>query len=272
TGGTDEHAVGAVAGNEVGGGGGRATDEIAERGAIDAHAGKTVGERLFSSEVGADKISLDHGAIHTAHGDAITEARIAGNEIACARGGAANEVPIGTAPNPNPETAITNGIRTRDIGADEISEHKIVARAGIGNINAICLVAGNQIACAWTGSADKVVRRAVPQANAVRLITIGQRRFAADVGADVIALNDIATHADHGNAVVGVAGQQVARTGGCATDGVPAGVCQNPDANVPIAERIGAGNVGADVITEHKIIARARIGNINAICLVAGND
>src|SRR5208282_3105601 len=152
TGVTDEHAVGAVAGNEVGGGGGRATDEIAERGAIDAHAGKTVGERLFSSEVGADKISLDHGAIHSAHGDAITEARIAGNEIACARGGAANEVPIGTAPNPDPETAITNGIRTRDIGADEISEHKIVARAGIGNINAICLVAGNQIACAWTGS------------------------------------------------------------------------------------------------------------------------
>ena len=104
--------------------------------------------------------------LRRANGDAVAETRIAGNEIARARIRAADEVAAGTAPDSNPEAVVAEGVGAGDVGADEIAEHGIAARAGIGNVDAILPVAGNDIARAGTGAANQVVCRATEHADA----------------------------------------------------------------------------------------------------------
>ena len=93
-----------------------------------------VGERLSAGEVGADVIALDHVVARANDGDAVIECC---RKSDCPPRGAADVISPPSYKMPTPMLAIANGIRAGGVGADEIAEDIIVARARIRNINAI---------------------------------------------------------------------------------------------------------------------------------------
>ena len=88
----EDQAVLVVAGDDVAGGGRRAADDVADGGQLDAVV--AVGDGDGAGAVGADEVALDgvvaDGAGVDAVGDAV--AAVAGDDVAVARGGAADGV------------------------------------------------------------------------------------------------------------------------------------------------------------------------------------
>src|SRR5665213_4536356 len=87
------------------------------------------------------------------------------------------------------------------------------------------------------------------------------------VGSYEVALDDRSGRAPKHHAGVKVAGDDVARAGRRAADGVVAP--KNADAIAGIAEAVGPARIHADVIALHEISGRTQIDSINR---VAGDD
>ena len=155
---------------------------------------------------------------------------------------------------------IAQSQHSRGIRADEVSRDHVAGGARAGQKDAIGSVAGNDIA------ADGIRRRA---AHGDSVICVADDQFAGNIGADVIALNDILTggRAIQENAADSVAGDEVAGVAGPANQVSAAPV--NHDSVVVVAQRAGAGCIDADVIALHHIAAR--VVNVNAGVVAAGN-
>src|SRR5262249_56878901 len=126
-------------------------------------------------------------------------------------------------------------------------------RVGGGGGRAADRVAGRRAECVIAFDVDAVAR--VPQ---------GDR--AAGVGAEVVPLHHIPGRAleaeEHARAPV--AGDDVAGAGRGAADGVAGGPEHHPDAVRGVADRGGAGDVGADVIPLHHVAAPAPAAGADA--------
>ena len=123
------------------------------------------------------------------------------------------------------------------VGADVVAFDLVGAGAAARDDDAVTAVAGDQVARPGGGAADRVVGRAVQDHDAAVVCRAVAQR-AGGVGADVVALDLVgagAAVADF-DALLVVAGDQVARAGGGAADRVVGGAVQDPDTVAIVAK------------------------------------
>ena len=131
-----------------------------------------------------------------------------------------------------------------------------------GNVDADAGDAGDHVAGAGIGSADRVVLR--HQVDIHAGIAVAERVLARGIGADVIAFDDVAVRtkgsvvlrAIDGDAKGAVARDNVARAGGGPADGVVVAVVVDRYACICVAQRSCTAGVGADVIALDGIALR----------------
>src|SRR5262249_54454960 len=209
----DVNAAGAIAGDEVACSRGGAADGVAV--ATQDNAG-AVGQCCVAAESNADGVAQH--SISTAEEEQ-PGAVIAGDEVACPGGGAADRVAVSVQLNAD---AVGQGLGTRDVGPDEAAQHLIAAATDQYTVVAI---AGAQVACSGGGATDRVIA-AQDYADLV-----GQGGGAGDIGADGVPQPFSAT--DHLHAGAAIAGDKVACPGGGAADRVIA-AGQNRNASVAV--------------------------------------
>ena len=184
-------------------------------------AAPAVAQLRRAGDVRADEVALHYIRRHhrriISSGNDEAAIAVTGNDVACTGCGAANRVVL-TFGNAYAAT-VGHSRRARRVRADEIALNQIVCSHVVGvaaNSNAGG-VAGNDVARSATRAADREVRT-VGENNA-RTVEVDSRR-ARRVDADVVALNHIARRIAPEKVYVpgGVAGDDVARTSGCAAD------------------------------------------------------
>src|SRR5262249_18892448 len=132
------------------------------------------------------------------------------------------------------------------------------------------LVAGDEVARPGGGAANHGVRRIL---DVDTKSDVADRVAAGGIGADPVALDGGPgrRRALHVEAILGVAGDDVAGSrGGPADDGVRR--ILEVDTVAAVAERAGAGGVGADVVAADDVARSARALDDDAGDSVAGDD
>src|SRR5262249_28041788 len=134
------------------------------------------------------------------------------------------------------------------------------------------LVEGNDVAGEGGRAADGGRRGARGDGHA--LAHVGDHGAAGGIGADEVALDQVVRRprAADEEAVGTVAGEEVARTGGRAADGVRRRTVEDVDAVGPVGEGGGAGRVGADAVARHRVVRGPRALDDDAVGTVAGDD
>ncbi len=128
-------------------------------------------------------------------------------------------------------------------------------RRGVGDENTIDLVEGDRVALAGARSADEVLRRGVGDENAVDLVA--QWQSAADIGADEVALYDIARSHGSGDHHAPVIGRdQASRTGRLPADGLAGAVSIRP--LLGVAQITRPGRIRADEVPQDPVFGRGR--------------
>src|SRR5207302_697205 len=127
-------------------------------------------------------------------------------------------------------------------------------------------VAGDEVAGPTGGPADRVGARALN----LHTDPIGQSGGAGDIGADEVALHQVAgrTIACNEDALAAIAGDEVAGPAGGPADRVGARVL-NLHAPDGVGQSGGAGDIGADEIALHGIAGRAAARNGDAVDEIA---
>src|SRR5207248_10971360 len=118
---------------------------------------------------------------------------VGGDDIARAgswrRRDTANSIASGTAVDQDSLLDVSERAAAGDVDADVVARHQVVIGAAAGDVNAVSSIARDEVASTGNRAADGVTGRAAVDEHAV---AIGQRQRTADVGADVIALDDVA--------------------------------------------------------------------------------
>src|SRR5262249_32350050 len=114
--------------------------------------------------------------------------------------------------------------RPGDVRADVVALDHIARRAAVDDVDAIA-VAADDVAPPYLGPADRVPARADQDGNTGPEGPVAERERASDVGADVIALNDVAAGpaVTDDYAIYAVATNDVESPRCCATNGVTTG-------------------------------------------------
>ncbi len=143
------------------------------------------------------------------------------------------------------------------------------------------LISGNEIALRYRTSADDVIAGAFEENSLIEVgpnstaasAAIAEVDHAGDIGADEVALNEVAgcRGAEDVDTVVEIAADHVGGACGSGADGVVVRVL-NEYAVAAVAEIEGAGFVGADEIAQYGISTDADISNMDAVRRVAGDD
>src|SRR5262249_2974660 len=141
---------------------------------------------------------------------------VAGDNVAQAR--SADGVADGPSLQVDAVAFVGQLLRAGNVGPDEVALDAVAGRGAaaelVGNENTIEAVAGDQVAqpdqvagVAGTGPADDVTRGAIEQVHAVEVRTgrvVGHGLRAGDVGADEVALHEVARSLENDDAGVGV--------------------------------------------------------------------
>src|SRR5262249_28838820 len=265
----DLSAVVAVAGDDVAGAGGRASDRVVGGGGSDDHALVDVAQRARPGQVGADEVALDDIVRGVAELQGDAEVVVAGDDVAGRRRGAANRI----ARRVDADAAVVaQGGRARSVGADKVPGHEAPGRPG--EEDPVVEVAGDDVARAGDGAADRVGAGAAEDGHPVDCIRQG--RVSGGVGADVVALHDVADRPvpldvdATETARETVARNDVPGRRRGAADRVVGGPIVQHDALVAVADGKGAGEVGADQVALHHVAGGAC--DIDADAGVAGDD
>ena len=238
--------------------------------------GPSIAQSRHAGDVRADVVTLDHvprirlGIESKSDPVSVASRTAPGNDVARAGRRPANRI-VASAPKDYAD-AVTQLHRARSVCADEIALNQIAA--AIGKVDATAAAAGNNVARSSRCAADGVVAGA----QEINTCAIANSRSAGGVGADVVALNQIAGDGVllQINARAGVAGNDVARRGSCATDDVR--TCAGQATYYFHADnttRHGGGprRVRPDVVALNCGPGRASSVNKNAVGrVIAGND
>jgi hypothetical protein len=130
------------------------------------------------------------------------------------------------------------------VGPDVVALHE-VAGGRLVQQDARAAVAGDQVALGRRGAADLVERLTV---HVDAVLPVGERRLTGEVGADLVALDDVAI-AVHVDAVSAISGDQVPLARPRAADLDPVALVYELDA-VGVGDRHGAGRIGPDPVAE----------------------
>ena len=193
------------------------------------------------------------------------------NPVIGRRYGPADQIVVGVIVKLDIVPQIAEGGGSIDLGANVIAldDHA----AGRRNINAIRIVAGNQVARAGIGAANGVGGRII-EVNAA--VAIGERPGPGGICADVVALNYISTGGGiQGDAYVAVAGDHIAHAGDSPADGIGAGgseINSRIAAAAPVRQRVRTSDVGANVIALNDVITGPGPGQVDAILDIAGDE
>jgi hypothetical protein len=229
-------------------------------------AGVAVADPPGAGRVGADVVALDERVDDAVQEDAVHA--VAGDDVARAGDVPANGVAVGRTRNPDPGQTVGQRGAAAGVRADEVALDNVVGGAVAGDLDAVAVVARDDVARAQGGPADEVVPRAAGNEDAV--VGVAEVGGPVAVGADVVALDDVAERARGADLNAGaVAGDDVALRGRDAADRVPAAEDVDADAGVPKHSRARA--VGADVVAEDAIVV-ARGIDLDAVQLVSGDD
>src|SRR5262249_18609524 len=112
------------------------------------------------------------------------------DEVAGTGSSPANEVAVGGAGEEDAVAGVGQGVVAGAVGADEVAEHLVPLRTGVGDLDAVAenraaLVGGDDVAGRARGAADGVVGGADVDHHAAAGIAQGQQT--AGIGADEVA-------------------------------------------------------------------------------------
>src|SRR5262249_38836670 len=156
-----------------------------------------------------------------------------------------------------------------DVGADEVALHAVL-EPHAGKVDAAVLVAGDEVAGPGLRPAHEVVAGFQGTEEDLDADAVAQRPGAGHGGADVVALHDVVVAAVDRDADAAVARDQVAGAGGRPPDGAARAPARPADVDPgAVAERLRAGDVGADEVPLHAVPA-PREGD--AVAPVAGDE
>ena len=203
----------------------------------------------------------------------LTRRAAVSDHVARARRRAADQIVV--ADDPNAVRVIAEHSRAVRTNAYEVALDRVAFRAE--EDPDACAVSGDDVARGRRRAADDVLpTRAGGNGHAAPNIT--ERQRAGDVSADEVALDDIAagwrTIAQHANAVIEIAGDEVTRARRCAADEVVLTVV-NLKAYGAVGDRRRARRVRADVIALNDVAGARRTAAVfdqDAVVDVAGDD
>src|SRR5262249_26260002 len=150
-----QNAVGGIAGDQVACSRGGAADGVAAAGQDNAGA---VGQCRVAAESNADGVAQH--SIATA-GDHHPRVVIAGDQVACPRGSAADRVAVSVHRNAG---VVGQGLGAREGSADGVVQHLIAAAI---DQYAVVAIAGDEVACSRGSAADRVAVSVQLNADAV---------------------------------------------------------------------------------------------------------
>src|SRR5262249_44546606 len=130
----------------------------------------------------------------------------------------------------DPRAAVAQGGDAGSVGADVVALHAVTVGAAISDGDPAVVVAGDDVSCIGAPTADEVGPGPVDHGDPFLAVRNGGA--AGGVGADVVALHDVAAGAAPGeqDALAQVARDHVAGAGRGAADEVVAGARGEPDA------------------------------------------
>ena len=194
-------------------------------------------------DVRADLVALNQAADHLDAGQAVARDQVAGAGL-----GPANQ--IAARLGPHAVAQVAHGDQARRVGADEVALDDDPRAVLV--VDAVTGVAGDHIAGAGSGPADRVLR--IEEVDPIPRVSERGRAVGAD--ADVVALDRVARAVDV-DAVPPVARDHIARRGRCAADHVVRGT-HDRNAVLEVPGGLVARQVGADVIPLDVIAAPSR--------------
>src|SRR5262249_46511735 len=278
----DLHAVAVVGADDVAEAARQPADGVRRRAGGDEHAVARVAAPEGAGDVGADQVALDQGAgrgalqvnaVIVVAADDVAQAREAarGGEGAATADGVVQAVHNGDA-----LVLVGDGRVAVHAQADVVPRDEVGGRVLKGNTGGA--VAGDDVAGAGqpadgviecAAAADGVARRVV---DADAVVGVAQGRRPVDVGADVIPQHRVARAgaALEGEAVPGVAGNDVPLGAGRAADGVVGRPAVDEDAVVQVGQGGSPGGVGADEVADDDVARHAV--QLDAVGRVAGDD
>ena len=212
-----------------------------------------VAERRRASRVRANVVALHHiaRAAGAAGNDVDSILTVARNDVATGRGCAANG-DIDTAIQHHAVECVANTCRASGVGADQVARHQRSRGIGSRDRHAVTTVARNDVARASDGAANRVAGDIRDRHAAA---SIAERRRAKRIGANVVALHQVAgcASAHNDDAALRIARNNVASARDRATN--RGGGCTIKHHADGIAKRRRAKRVGANVVALHQGVA-----------------
>ena len=268
-----EHdAVEGIAGDDVTRARRRSAHRVGSRPGDDVQAVDAVGDRRGPRGIGADKVPIHEVARRPRVGDIDADDRVAGDDVAGARGGPAHRVVARAAVDQHAVLAVGQGLGAGDVGADIVPLNQVVRGARVGDQDTVAGVAGDHVEGTGCRAAQRVEGRTAEEVHAV--LAVGHDPGAGDVGADIVPLDHVVLGARVGqrDAAVLVAGDDVVRASRRPAHRVRACAGDDVHAVDRVGHGPGAGGIGADIIPFHDVARRARAGDDDAELPIAGDD
>ena len=257
----DVNAARIVAGDDVACFGCRPADGVAGR-AIYVHTVAGVTQIDGAGDVGANVVALDF--VPRGVGTREKDAAIVGGDDVTRPSHRPSDGVAGRVIDIHAMTGVTQINGPAHVGADMVALNLIPRRAALVDVDAVLVIAGDQVARPGDCPADYVATATDADAAG----GVAQVHGPGDVGSHVVTLHH-ARRAGDENAPSAVPGDDIAGFSRCPADGIAGSI--NHDAIVGVAETGGPGNVGADVVTLD-VVSAGEGAEVDAEFVIAGYE
>jgi len=193
------------------------------------------------------------------------------NDVPFARGAAADDVVLSSIGDAYAGGSVAQTECAAGVCADVVAGDYVACSAA-GDIDAVTAVTGDDVPFAGGAAADGVIIGTAGDDDSI--VCVAQFYYAVDVGADVVAGDDVTLRSAAVNAdtTPAITRDDVSPAGGAAANGVIIGAAGDQNPIVCVAQFDRAVGVGTNVVAGDCVVLRVVSGNANTIPAITRDD